>query len=51
MKLRKLSKLQKKLLKTEANHDKVYTDTCKNKKSEGLVYVKNDVICNAFSVY
>ena len=42
-------KLQKQLLKTEMNHDEVYSDTWKDKKSEWLIYVKNDVLCTAFS--
>ena len=48
-KLGKTLKLQKELLKTEMNHDEVYSDTWKDKKSEWLDYDKNDVICNAFS--
>ena len=50
--LRKLGKtfeLQKELLKTEINHDEVYSNTWKDKKSEWLPYVKNDVLCTAFS--
>ena len=31
------------------NHDEVYSDTCKHKKSEWLDYVRNDVLCTAFS--
>ena len=31
------------------NHDEVYSDTWKDKKSEWLEYVKNDVLCTAFS--
>ena len=42
-------KLQKELLKTEMNHDEVYPDTWKDKKDEWLDYVKNDVLCTAFS--
>ena len=30
------------------NHDEVYSDTWKDKKSEWLDYVKNDVLCTAF---
>ena len=48
-KLGKTFKLQKELLKTEMKHDEVYSDTWKNKKSEWLDYVKNDVLCTAFS--
>ena len=31
------------------NYDEVYSDTWENKKSEWLDYVKNDVLCTAFS--
>ena len=48
-KLGKTFKLQKELLKTEMNHDEVHSDTWKDKKSELLDYVKNDVLCTAFS--
>ena len=48
-KLVKTFKLQKELLKTEMNHDELYSDTWKVKKSEWLDYVKNDVLCTAFS--
>ena len=47
-KLGKTFKLQKELLKTEMNHDEVYTDTWKDRKDEWLDYVKNDVLCTAF---
>ena len=47
-KLGKTFKLQKELLKTEMKHDEVYSDTWKDKKSEWLDYVKNDVLCTAF---
>ena len=30
------------------NHDDVYSDTWKDKKSEWLDYVKNDVLCTVF---
>ena len=43
------SKLQKELVKTEMDHDEPYSDTWKDKKSEWLGYVKNDVLCTAFS--
>ena len=36
-------------MKTEINHNKNYSDTWKDKKSEWLTYVKNDVLCTAFS--
>ena len=48
-KLGKTFKLQKELLKTKMNHNEVYSDTWKNKKDEWLDYVKNDVLCTAFS--
>ena len=48
-KLGKTFELQKELLKTETNHNEVYSDTWKDKKSEWLPYVKNDVLCTAFS--
>ena len=46
-KLGRTFKLQKEFLKTELNHDEVYSDTWKDKKSERLVCVKNDVLCTA----
>ena len=48
-KLGKTFKLQKELLKTEMNHDKVYSETWRDKKDEWLLYVKNDVLCTAFN--
>ena len=42
-------KLQNELLITEMNHDEVYSDTWKDKKHEWLDYVKNVVLCTAFS--
>ena len=48
-KLGKTFILQKELLKTEMNHDEFYSDTWKDKKDEWLDYVKNDVLCTAFS--
>ena len=48
-KLGKTFKLQKELLKTEINHNEVYSDTWKGKKLEWLPYVKNDVLCTAYS--
>ena len=50
--LRKLGrtfKLQKELSKTEMNHDEVDGDNYKDKINEWLPYVKNDVLCTAFS--
>ena len=46
--LGKTFKLQKELVKTEMNHNEVYSDTWKDKKDEWLLYVKNDVTCTAF---
>ena len=48
-KLGKTFKLQKDLLKTEMDHSEIYSDTWKDIKSEWLPYVKNDVLCTAFS--
>ena len=48
-KLGRTFKLQEELLKTETNHDEVYSDIWKTKKSEWLDYVKNDVLYTAFS--
>ena len=48
-KLGKTFKLQKEILKTKINHDEVFSDTWRDKKSEWLVFVKNEVLCTAFS--
>ena len=48
-KLGKTFKLQKKLLKTEMNHDEVDGKNYKDKRDEWLDYVKNDVLCTDFS--
>ena len=48
-KLGKNFKLQKELLKTEMDHDKIDGNNYKNKINEWLPYVKNDVLCTAFS--
>ena len=48
-KLGKTFKLQKELLKTEMNHDKVDGDNYKDKINEWLPYVKNDLLCTVFS--
>ena len=48
-KLGRTFKSQKELLETEMNHDEVYADTWKDEKSEWLDYVKQDVLCTAFS--
>ena len=48
-KLGKTFKLQKELMKTKMDQNEVYSDTWKDKKSEWLPCVKNDVLCTAFS--
>ena len=48
-KLGKTFELQKEILKTEMNHDEVYADNWRDKKGERVDYVKNDVLCTAFS--
>ena len=48
-KLGKTFKLQNNLLKTEMNHDEIDENNWRSKKSEWLDYVKNDVLCTAFS--
>ena len=48
-KLGKTFKLPKKLLKTEMNHDDIDGDNYKEKKDIWLPYVKNDVLCTAYS--
>ena len=48
-KLGKTFKLQKELLKTEMDHDDIDGDNYKDKINEWLPYVKNDVLCTAFS--
>ena len=35
-------------MKTEKNHDEVYSDTWKDKKQEWLDFAKNDVLCTSF---
>ena len=47
--LGKTFKLQKELLKTETDHDEVDYNNYKDKKYEWLPYVKQDVLCTAFS--
>ena len=44
----KTFKLQKELLKTEMNHDKVDGSIYKDRKNEWLDYVKQNVLCTAF---
>ena len=48
-KLGKTFKLPKELLKTEMNHDEIDENNWRDKKSEWLPYVKNDVLCTAYS--
>ena len=48
-KLGKTLKLQKELLKTEMNQDEVDGNIYKDKQSEWLPYVKQDVLRTAFS--
>ena len=48
-KLAKTFKLQHSLLKIEMNHDDVVGHNYKIRKHEGLDYVKEDVLCTAFS--
>ena len=48
-KLGRTFKLQKELLKTEMDQDEIDGDNYKHKKDEWLDYVKNDVLCTAFS--
>ena len=48
-KLGKAFKLPKELLKTEMDHDGIDENNWKDKKDEWLPYVKNDVLCTAYS--
>ena len=48
-KLGRTFRLPKALLKTEMNHDDINGDNYKNKKDFWLPYVKNDVLCTAYS--
>ena len=48
-KLGKTFKLQKELLKAEMNHDEIDENNWREKGEEWLPYVKNDVLCTAFS--
>ena len=48
-KLGKTFELPKELLKTEMNHDDINADNYKDKKDIWLPYVKNDVLCTAYS--
>ena len=48
-KLGKTFELPKELLKTEMNHDDIVANNYKDKKDIWLPYVKNDVLCTAYS--
>ena len=48
-KLGKTFKLPKELLKTEKNHDEIDENSWRDKKDEWLPYVRNDVLCTAYS--
>ena len=48
-KLGKTFKLPKELLKTELDHDGIDENNWKDKKDEWLTYVRNDVLCTAYS--
>ena len=48
-KLGKTSEIPKELLKTEMNHDDIDANNYKDKKDIWLPYVKNDVLCTAYS--
>ena len=48
-KLGKTFELPKELLKTEMNHDDIDANNYKDKKDIWLPYVKNDVLCTAYS--
>ena len=48
-KLGKTFRLPKELLKTEMNHDDIDGNNYKDKKNIWLPYVKNDVLCTAYS--
>ena len=48
-KIGKTFKLPKELLKTEIDHDGIDGNNWRDKKDEWLPYVKNDVLCTAYS--
>ena len=48
-KLGEIFKMSEELLKTEMNHDDVDGNNYRDKKHIGLPYVKNDVLCTAYS--
>ena len=45
----KTFKKQKDILKTEMNHDETYADNWRDKKDQWVDYIKNDILCTAFS--
>ena len=47
--LGRIFNLQEEILKTEMNHDEVDGKNWKDKKNDWIDYVKQDVICTAFS--
>ena len=48
-KLRKRFELQKEIFKIEMNHEEIYADNWRDKTYDLLYYVKNNVLCTAFS--
>ena len=48
-KVGKTFKLPKEILKTETNHEQIVENNWKDKRHEWLPYVKNDVLCTAYS--
>ena len=48
-KLARTFRLQKRIKKTEMDHDELDCNKYKDKKDEWLEYVKQDVLCTAFS--
>ena len=48
-KLDKTFKLQKEFLRTEMDHDEIDFNNYKVRKYEWLAFVKQDVLCTAFS--
>ena len=48
-KLGKIFILSKEKLKTEMNHDEIDDNNWREKTDESLLYVKNDVLCTAYS--
>ena len=48
-KLGKTFRIPKELLKTEMNHDEIDENNWRDEKDEWLPFVKNDVLCTAYS--